>query len=143
MSENTEKKIGTKRIMDVPVIEELDENSYVLVNNNGEAAQISGSKVGGGGGELPILGVTADYEVIDYNTKEPIDFATGLGILSKRPVLKFYAEDMPETMVGIITVLAMDARTNYKYINAVVAQQTEDGPSLTDGTLTFSDTEME
>ena len=42
--------MNMKRINEVPVIEELGENSYVLVDNNGEAARIPGSKVGGGGG---------------------------------------------------------------------------------------------
>ena len=86
MNENTEKKIGTKRIMDVPIIEELGENSYVLVNNNGEAAQISGSKVGGGGdkSKMPDLlyGVRSENgyllcsspdeaTAVDYETGKP------------------------------------------------------------------------
>lgn len=42
--------MNMKRINEVPVIEELGENSYVLVDNDGTAARIAGSKVGGGGG---------------------------------------------------------------------------------------------
>ena len=76
MSENTEKKIGTKRIMDVPIIEELGENSYVLVNNNGEAAQISGSKVGGGGGYSKLLWVIPDANFTNMSVCRENDIST-------------------------------------------------------------------
>lgn len=138
--------MNMKRINEVPVIEELGENSYVLVDNDGTAARIAGSKVGGGGGgstELPMLGVTANSVVIDYATKEPVDFATGLDILAKRPVLRVYEEAMPETMAMFATVLMMDARTAGKYINVVVIGMGEGGGTLMDMALTFSDSELE
>ena len=136
--------MNMKRINEVPVIEELGENSYVLVDNDGTAARIPGSKVGGGGGgELLMLCVTSDFGVIDYATKESVDFATGLANLTKSPILRVYAESMPETMAMFVTVLAMDVRTTGKYINAAIASRGEDGGTFMDVALTFSDTEME
>lgn len=135
--------MNMKRINDVPVIEKLGENSYVLVDNDGTAARIAGSKVGGGGGDVPLLGATAGFGVIDYATKEPVDFATGLDILTKRPILRVYAESMPETMAMFVTVLTMEVRNTGKYINAAIASKGEDGGTFMDVTLTFSDSEME
>ena len=116
MSENTEKKIGTKRITDVPVIEELGENSYVLVNNDGEAAQISGSKVGGGasGAKLYTKG-DVDATVYSVYTDEALtqqpDFATGWAILSEHPVLlnNEYSENGEFWMMPLLNAWAYTA----------------------------------
>lgn len=115
--------MNMKRITDVPVIEELGENSYVLVNNNGEAAQISGSKVGGGGGELPMLYFghneddnSATSVFYDKDFTQPVDSAAGLEILMQRPMIcKEINEDGDFTMV----VLAeMQYRADGKFIKA-------------------------
>lgn len=76
--------MNMKRINEVPVIEELGENSYVLVDNNGEAARIPGSKVGGGGGSyLDLLWGVPDEEFIyisvcrENDISTILDFETG------------------------------------------------------------------
>jgi hypothetical protein len=112
MSENTEKKIGTKRIMDVPIIEELGENSYVLVDNDGAAARIPGSKVGGGGGELPVLYVSAqDYGgdaptpmYIDKNCSIQADFETGIETLAKHPVFCVVEDGTVSAVIALLVI---------------------------------------
>lgn len=91
--------MNMKRITDVPVIEELGENSYVLVNNNGEAAQISGSKVGGGGGSyLNLLWAIPDEEFFNVSVCREndistiLDFETGAEKLLSERAFRTYKE---------------------------------------------------
>lgn len=103
--------MNMKKITDVPVIEELNENSYVLVNNNGEAAQISGSKVGGNGGMLYAKGDVDSEEYLVYLDEaltQQADFETGLATFSKQPVLvnKEYAENGEIWLMPLIDVWA-------------------------------------
>lgn len=128
--------MNMKRINEVPVIEELGENSYVLVNNNGEAAQISGSKVGGGGGELlfpvfyvdggsdPASGDDVNYVngrvYSDYDCTQGVTFAEGLERLKKGCwVCMRYTEDEFDHGQYVAPVFSIDE--NYKTLNAAFA----------------------
>lgn len=124
--------MNMKRITDVPVVEELGENSYVLVNNNGEAAQISGSKVGGGGemlfpvfyvdgGSDPSDGDDVNYVngsvYADYDCTQGVTFAEGLERLKKGCwVCMRYTEDEFDHGQYVAPVFSIDE--NYKTLSA-------------------------
>ena len=136
--------MNMKRINEVPVIEELGEKSYVLVDNDGAAARIAGSKVGGGGGgELPMLyveffkyiGNDALMEVYtDPSGETKADYETGVSTLSKALALALSGFDSG----AMISVLMFFQNPDAKVIDIYVFEP-ESEALFKHKTLIFSD----
>lgn len=132
-----------KRINEVPVIEELGENSYVLVDNDGAAARIAGSKVGGGGGDLPMLyygsdGNSSTSVFYDKDFTQPVNSADGIKILTNRPAIWKESDDGEDLMY--VTLLYLKYYSGGNYIRARIAGGEDWDATQNDRiTLYFSD----